>query len=155
MSTVKTIGTYPQGGTGLGTLGAANQVPKVNSGGTAIEWGDAFTYATPHSVENFTGSDTLTAAESGKMCTNVGAGGAIELTLPTAATGLTFSFTVGAAQYLRINFAAGDNGRYLTTTSATAGYFRNNAIGSFIQVQAIDATTWQVTSLDGTWSVDA
>lgn len=155
MSTVKTIATYPQGGTGLQTLGTAGQVPKVNTGATALEWGDAFTYATPHSVENFTGNDTLTAAESGKTCTNAGASGAIELTLPTAATGLTFSFVVSAAQYLRINFAAGDNGRYLATTSATAGYFRANVAGNFVSLIAIDATTWQVTSLDGTWTVDA
>lgn len=111
--------------------------------------------STPHSVEDFTGNDTLTAAESGKTCTNAGASGAIELTLPTAATGLEFSFVVSAAQYLRINFAAGDNGRYLATTSATAGYFRANVAGNFVSLTAIDATTWQVTSLDGTWSVDA
>jgi len=121
----------------------------------ALTDSDYIKESTPKSVENFTGNDTLTAAESGKCCTNVGASGAIELTLPTAATGLTFSFVVGVAQYLRINFASGDNGRYLTTTSATAGYFRNNAIGSCVEIKAIDATTWQVTSLDGTWSVDA
>lgn len=106
-------------------------------------------------IENFTSNDVLTAAESGKLCTNDGAGGAIELTLPSAAAGLTFSFVVDVAQYLRINFATGDNGRYLATTSATAGYFRSNVAGNTITMVAIDATTWQVVSLDGSWSVDA
>ncbi len=152
MSTVKTKATYPQGGTGLDTLGTAGQIQRVNSGADGAEW--ASEYTNPHSVEDFTANDTLTVAESGKCCTNSGASGAIELTLPSAATGFTFSFVVDVAQYLRINFAAGDNGRYKDTTSATAGYFRSNTQGDFIQIKAIDATTWQVTSLDGTWSVD-
>jgi len=41
MSTVKTISTYPQGGTGQDTLGTAGQVQKVNSGSTGMEWGSA------------------------------------------------------------------------------------------------------------------
>ena len=38
MSNVKTKATYPQGGTGLDTLGSPNQVLRTNSGGTALEW---------------------------------------------------------------------------------------------------------------------
>lgn len=34
--------------------------------------------------EDFTADDTLTSAESGKLCTNVGASGTVQLTLPTA-----------------------------------------------------------------------
>lgn len=39
MSTVKTKATYPQGGTGLDTLGTAGQVLKTNSGANGVEWG--------------------------------------------------------------------------------------------------------------------
>lgn len=40
--------------------------------------------------ENFTGNDTLLAAESGKLCTNIGASGVITLTAPTATVGMIF-----------------------------------------------------------------
>lgn len=53
--------------------------------------------------EAFTAADTLTTAESGKVCSNLGAGGAVLLTLPQDATvGCRFHFTVMAAQELRI-----------------------------------------------------
>jgi len=122
---------------------------------TAKTLDDLATAIDTRSIENFTAGDTLTSVETGKVCTNSGATTDIQLTLPTASTGLTFTFVVDAAYYLRINFSTGDNGRYLDTTSATAGYFRSNTVGDTIKVTAIDDTTWQVVSLDGTWSVDA
>lgn len=107
------------------------------------------------SVEAFTANDTLTAAESGKMCTNEGAAGAIELTLPTAAAGITYTFYVQAAQYLRINASAGDTIRNAGTESAAAGYFRANVVGNLIRITAVNATEWVTESIVGTWSVDA
>jgi len=106
------------------------------------------------SAEDHTANDTLTAAESGSVHTNKGAGGAIELTLPTAAAGLTFTFVVAAAQFLRVNAASGDTARYLSDVSASAGYFRSNNIGDQLTVTAINDTEWIVTSLDGTFTVD-
>jgi hypothetical protein len=107
------------------------------------------------SVEDFSANDTLLAGETGKVCTNESAVADIEITLPSAVAGLTFTFVVASAYYLRINFATGDKGRYLSTDSALAGYFRSNTVGDVIRLTAISDTIWQVTSLDGTWTVDA
>jgi len=107
------------------------------------------------SVEAFTANDTLTSDESGKVCTNEGAAGAIELTLPTAAAGITYTFYVQAAQYLRINAGASDTIRNAGTASAAAGYFRANTVGNLIRITAINATEWVTETVVGTWNVDA
>lgn len=57
--------------------------------------------------ENFIANDTLTAAETGKLCTNIGATGAVVLTLPAAAANLWFRFMRVAAFALRIQPPAG------------------------------------------------
>lgn len=93
----------------------------------------------------------VTSTESGTVFTN---SAAIEFTLPTAEAGLTYTFIVADANYLRVNMAAGDQADYIGTTTALAGYFRSNNQGDVLEVVAIDDTTWQVTNLEGTWTFD-
>lgn len=102
-------------------------------------------------VEAHTSDDTLTAAETGSMHTNEGAGGLVQLTLPSAAAGLRFQFYIDAAQTMRIIPAAGDSVRVL----ANVGTTNSNAatVGHAIEFKAINATEWVATSFTGTWTV--
>lgn len=59
MSTVKTIATYPQGGSGQSTLGTAGQVLKTNSGADGVEWGTV-SGSPAGSVTAFAGSSAPT-----------------------------------------------------------------------------------------------
>lgn len=93
----------------------------------------------------------VAVSESGGVFTN---SAAIEFTLPTAEAGLTYTFIVADANYLRVNMAAGDQADYIGSTTALAGYFRSNNQGDVLEVTAIDDTTWQVTNLEGTWTFD-
>lgn len=102
-----------------------------------------------------TGDVTLSATSGSQLQTNEGASGAINLTLPTAATGLTYEAVVQANQYLRFTAATGDTIRDGATASATAGYIRSTTVGSTIRLVAINATEWIVMSKTGTWTIDS
>ena len=95
---------------------------------------------------------------------NSGAAGEVIMTLPTAIAGSEHRFIVEAAQYLRVKAATGDlirgtrNANVVAGTiesSATAGYWRSNVAGAWIQVEGVDATTWQVVGIGGTWTIDS
>lgn len=94
--------------------------------------------------------------------TNVGASGAVNVTAEPAVSGIHFVLTVEAAQYLKFTAASGDViSGFLSgtggaiTTSATAGYVRSNVVGSTITLEAIDATTWRIEAITGTWTIDS
>lgn len=129
--------------------GAANKFLRVNSTADAVE------FVSGNTIENFTANDILGEQESGKTCTNSGAAGAIELTLPDAAAGLEFIFIVNAAQYLRINAVTGDTIRNAATVSIAGGYIRANTVGNVLRLIAINDTQWITTSIIGTWTIDS
>lgn len=94
--------------------------------------------------------------------TNEAAAGAVDRTIPTAVAGKRVVATVEAAQYLRLTAVTGDvirgdltGGGGATTTSATGGYIRSNVVGSTVTLEAINATTWQIISIGGTWTIDS
>ena len=97
-----------------------------------------------------------TAVESRTCYTNSGAGGAINITLLTAVAGYEYEFVVEANQYLKITAATGDLIRLGTGgSSATGGYIRSTTVGAMVRIKAIDATTWQAVSIEGTWTIDS
>ena len=93
--------------------------------------------------------------DNGTAFTNEGASGAINLTLPSAASGYHYRAYVQANQYLRFTAAAGDTIRDGATVSAAAGYIRSTTVGSTLYLLAVNATEWVVMSKTGTWTVDS
>lgn len=105
-------------------------------------------------IEAHTSDDTLTAAESGSVHTNLGATGVVTLTLPASAgAGTEFVFSVQAAQELRVDPGTAtirdDSGQ-------VAGKYKSaNAIGECIRVVADGNGDWVTTAKNGTWTEEA
>jgi len=98
-----------------------------------------------------TGDETLMAAQSGSVHTNLGAGGTATLTLPPAApAGTTFTFAVQAAHALRIEpgeaIIRDDSGQ-------TAGRYKwADTIGACLTVVADANGDWATVAKNGTWT---
>ena len=102
-------------------------------------------------VEAHTSDDTLGEGESGSVHTNLGATGAVTLTLPgSAAEGVVFTFAVQAAQQLRIDPGAAtirdDSGQ------ATGKYKWADAIGESLVLAADENGDWVTAAKNGTWA---
>jgi len=105
-------------------------------------------------IEAHTSDDTLTAAESGSVHTNLGATGTVTLTLPVSvAAGTNFSFAVQAAQQLRVDPGTAtirdDSGQ-------TADKYKSaDAVGECITLVADENGDWVTTAKNGTWTEEA
>ncbi len=103
------------------------------------------------SIEAHTSDDTLTAAESGGVHSNLGATETVTLTLPASApAGAAFSFAVQAAYELRIDPGTAairdDSGQ-------TADKYKSaNAIGATLSLAADSAGDWATIAKNGTWT---
>jgi len=98
--------------------------------------------------------NVLTAAETGKVLTNEGAGALNYHTLPTAVAGLTFTFVVDDANGIRITAASGDTIRIGATVSKAAGYIDSTTVGDTVVLIAVNATEWYAVPATGTWTVE-
>jgi len=95
-----------------------------------------------------------TVADSRKVYSNLGAGGAVTYNLPGAAAGLEFIFCVQAAQNMVVDAAAGDVIQIAGSASTSGGTATNNVIGSTLHLIALDATNWfSIGAPTGTWSL--
>jgi len=106
------------------------------------------------SSEAHTAADTLSAIDSGKMHTSVGATGAITLTLPAATAGLEYFFRVGAAQELRLD-PNGTETIALPSTGvqgAAGKYLTANADGESLHIMCDTAGDWTCYGYTGTWA---
>jgi len=105
-------------------------------------------------IEEHTANDTLTVAETGTAHSNLGASGAITLTLPASApAGTKFAFAVQAAQELRVDPGSAtirdDSGQ-------TANKYKTaNAIGECLMLVADSNGDWATISKYGTWTEEA
>ena len=105
-------------------------------------------------VEAHTADDTLTAAESGSVHTNLGATGTVTLTLPASAPqGTVFTFAVQAAQELRVDPGTAairdDSGQ-------TADKYKSaDAIGECLTLIADSNGDWATIAKNGTWTEEA
>ncbi len=102
-------------------------------------------------IEAHTSDDTLTAAESGSVHSNLGASSTVTLTLPDSApAGTVFRFAVQAAQELRIDPGTAvirdDSGQ------TTGKYKSANAIGASLSLVADSAGDWATIAKNGTWT---
>jgi hypothetical protein len=105
-------------------------------------------------VEAHTGDDTLTAAESGSVHSNLGAAGSVTLSLPASASaGTAFVFAVQAAQELRVDPGSAtirdDSGQ-------TADKYKSaSVIGASLSLVADSNGDWVTIAKNGTWTEEA
>jgi hypothetical protein len=105
-------------------------------------------------IEAHTADDTLTAAESGSVHSNLGAAATVTLTLPASApAGTVFSFAVQAAQQLRVDPGTAairdDSGQ------TPDKYKSANAIGACLALIADANGDWATIAKNGTWTQEA
>jgi hypothetical protein len=105
-------------------------------------------------IEAHTADDTLTAAESGSVHSNLGAGAAVTLTLPASApAGTMFSFAVQASQQLRIDPGTA---AIRDESGQTADKYKSaNTIGAALTVIADETGDWATIARNGTWTEEA
>ena len=102
-------------------------------------------------IEAHTSDDTLTAAESGSVHSNLGATGTVTLTLPASApVGTVVTFAVQAAYELRVEPGTAtirdDSGQ-------TAGKYKSaDAIGECLSLVADSNGDWATIAKNGTWT---
>jgi hypothetical protein len=101
-------------------------------------------------MEAFTGNDTLTVGETGKLCTNKGATGTVVLTLPAASTaGKVFTFYTLNSYALHII----PNGGTITISSGVGGagkYCGLTAAYSRVTLTSDGSTNWNYSNQRGT-----
>jgi hypothetical protein len=105
-------------------------------------------------VEAKTADYTVTAADSGKAFTTVGAAGTVTFALPAAVAGLEYYFRVGAVQELRIDPNGSETIALPSTGAPSAGgaYITANAIGESVHIMCCTAGHWTVFGFTGTWT---
>jgi len=107
------------------------------------------------SIEHHTADDTLTAAESGSVHTNLGEDGAMTLTLPQdAIVGDWFHFAVMTAQELRIDPGAA-GAIYISGAKQTDNkYIWADDEGESVMLVADGNGDWVALFATGVWGVE-
>lgn len=105
-------------------------------------------------IEAHTSSDTLTAAESGSIHTNLGATGTVTLTLPASApAGTEFTFAVQAGQELRVD--PGTSAIRDDSGQTADKYKKADTTGACLKVAADANGNWVTAAKYGTWTQEA
>lgn len=105
-------------------------------------------------VEAHTADDTLSAAESGSVHSNLGAASTVTLTLPAMAPeGTEFIFAVQAAQELRVDPGSA---AIRDDVGQTADKYKSaSAIGANLTLVADANGDWATVAKSGTWTEEA
>jgi len=124
----------------------------VTTGDPIAGDGTAAWYGGLKAITNDAEPHAITAAESGKVLTNLGSNGADAWTLPTAVAGYEYTFVVMAAQGMQITPAAGDSILGSGIDVAAGDTYTADAVGETLHIVAVDATNWIILSSTGTWT---
>ena len=137
------------GGDLIFTDNSGNEILKIDASSKTIAASMVST------VEHHTAIDTLTKAETGSVHTNLGATGAITITLPQDATsGCQFDFVVMAAQELRIDPGAA-GAIYINGAKQTDDYYISaDDEGESVKLVADGNGDWVSLYTTGTWTVE-
>lgn len=140
---------------GLAVHGAGAAAIPLESGltGAVIR---AMLVASPRdqAVQHFTAADTLTVWECGKVCTNLGATGAVALTLPQdAKAGCWFEFCVMAAQQLRVDPGAAGAFYFSGAKQTDDKYIWADDEAESLKVIADGNGDWIAIAYVGTWTM--
>lgn len=95
----------------------------------------------------------LVSTDTNKVLSNDGSTEKNYHTLPSADTGLTYTFIVQDSNGIRITASEGDTIRISSVVSAIAGYIDSEVVGSTVTLVAINSTEWIATSVVGTWTI--
>jgi hypothetical protein len=105
-------------------------------------------------IEAHTADDTLTLAENGSIHTNLGASGAVKLTLPASSlAGTIFTFAVQTAQELRVD--PGSKTIRDTSGQTADKYKVADAIGECLTLVADSNGDWMTIAKYGTWTEES
>ncbi len=99
------------------------------------------------------GSYDLALSDQGRIAINPF--GAVEVNLPPAVVGLTYSFLVRSASDFQINAHAGDvihDGP--AASSVSGGFIKGNEIAAFLELVCVVNGIWNTTEKRGTWGID-
>lgn len=126
------------------------------SGNSGVIVGSPFQYNQKVTAKtaDFAPSGTLGDFEFGINYSTSGAAGLVIATLPSnAATGWSVTFTIDAAQTLRIQCPASHTIAIGAAVSAAAGKAESNTIGSSVTIVKLATNKFVATSATGTWTV--
>jgi hypothetical protein len=106
-------------------------------------------------VRTFTKTANFTVAviDCGSMYNNVGATGSVTFTLPAAAPGLWFGFTVDAAQTVEI-LANGTDQIAIGASNSSSHNITNGTAYGTVVLYAYKTGQWVAVSSAGTWAVN-
>lgn len=136
------------GSADIGMSRDAAGIARITNGSTGI---GALTTAL--SIVPKTGNYTVVVTDSARLFTNTGAAGEVDFTLPAAALGLVFEFSITVAQVLKVIANTGDTIRIAASVSASAGNISASTIGNCVRLVCIAANKWVAQSNEGTWTV--
>jgi hypothetical protein len=125
---------------------------QVILGGNTLTGGGAVAEGVTRRVVNRTSDSSESGTSYFNFITNAGATSLVTRTYPTASVNALYAWDCEDADGLKTLAAAGDQIRVGGYTTAVAGYLQSTTIGSTYSAHAIDATTWQVDSMTGTWT---
>lgn len=101
-----------------------------------------------------TANYTLIVSDQNSTLTNDGAAGTVIFTLPPAAVGLSYSFSVETAQIFRAVAVGSDVIRIGASQSAAAGNVQSSVVGSALLLRCTKTGIWTtVGGAAGTWTV--
>jgi len=95
----------------------------------------------------------LAASQSGAMVTNTGATQLCVYKLPSASSGLNFTFAVTDADGMQINAGASQTIQNAADGSTLGGWVGCTTLGNAITLAAVGSTQWQAIASVGTWTV--
>lgn len=152
-----------------------NAITIVGAAGEIINGASSLTVNTPYGVAalQFTGtvwlatksappaggsvvakvaSYAVLASDSGTTFNNLGASGAITLTLPTPAVGLTYSFVTAAAQNMILDVGGSVVIGIGEIATSPGGQVACNSPYSAITLKALSTTLWVAVAMTGSWN---
>lgn len=94
----------------------------------------------------------VVSGDTGKIFNNTGAAGEVDFTLPAAAAGLNYCFTVDAAQIVKVIAASGEKVAIGASNSTASGNFTSNAPFSTACFYGLKAGQWVARSVTGSWA---
>ena len=127
------------------------QVLTYNSG--SAKWDNAAPSGGPLVTVTKTAAYNITTGDNGTHFDNIGATGAVPLTLPAAAAGLHYSGAVYASHSLSFVAQSGEYIALGVTNSASGGNVALDTPFAFISIEAHGTGQWVVSSATGSWVV--
>lgn len=140
---VKSIGRKQNGATDFRPRDAFIGTGGITSAGPLV---------TLMSILNKTTNYTLATNESFKVVNNTSASSQVTNTLPSAAAGLSYCFTVTVTNGIKVVAPGSNTIRIGSTISSAGGSITSTNLGDTVWLVALDSVKWTALSIIGTWT---